>query len=134
MYINIFAYKEIFIDWAHKHLKNRSIANLWEHFCGLSESDLWKHKKNNISQQTYLYIYGSQTFWCLMKFYFVHIVKVSFVFKKQSLCLYSSPYMHKTLLTLQFYEKSLGELIFSWATKNLNMFYFTHPTGRVLKK
>ena len=34
-----------------------------------------------------------------MKFYFVHIVTVCFVSKKQSLCLYryAYPYMHKTL-------------------------------------
>ena len=30
---------------------------------------------------------------------------------------------------IKFYEKSLGELIFSQATKNLKMIYFTHPTG-----
>ena len=46
--------------------------------------------------------------------------------------------MHKTLPTLgnekeqqqiKFYEKSSGELIFSQATKNLKLIYFTHPTG-----
>ena len=46
--------------------------------------------------------------------------------------------MHKTLPTLgnekeqqqiKFYEKLLGELIFSQATKNVRMFYFTCPTG-----
>ena len=51
--------------------------------------------------------------------------------------------MYKTLSTLEnekeyqeikFYEKSLGEFIFSWATKNLEMFYFTCLSGRVLKK
>ena len=51
--------------------------------------------------------------------------------------------MYKTLPTLEnekeyqeikFYEKSLGEFIFSWATKNLEMFYFTCLSGRVLKK
>ena len=50
--------------------------------------------------------------------------------------------MHKTFPTLgnekeqqqiKFYKKSLGELIFLQATKNLKMFYFIHPTGRVLK-
>ena len=39
-----------------------------------------------------IYIYESQTFWSFMKFYFVYILKVCFVFKKQSLCLYSSTY------------------------------------------
>ena len=51
--------------------------------------------------------------------------------------------MHKTLPRLgnekeqqeiKLYEKSLGEFIFSWATKNLKMFYFTHLRGWVLKK
>ena len=51
--------------------------------------------------------------------------------------------MHKALPTLEyekeqwqmkFYKIFLGELIFSWATKNLKKFYFTCPTGRVLKK
>ena len=51
--------------------------------------------------------------------------------------------MNKTFPTLgkekeqqqiKIYEKLLGELIFSQATKNLKMFYFTRPTGRVLKK
>ena len=35
---------------------------------------------------------------------------------------------------IKFYEKWLGKLIFSQATKNLKMFYFTHLTGQVLKK
>ena len=44
--------------------------------------------------------------------------------------------MHKIIQTLgnkkeqrqtKFYEKPLGELIFSQATKNLKMFYFTYP-------
>ena len=35
---------------------------------------------------------------------------------------------------IEFYEKLLGELIFSRATKNFRMFYFTRPTGWVLKK
>ena len=51
--------------------------------------------------------------------------------------------MNKTLPTLgkekeqqqiKIYEKLSGKLIFSRATKNLKMFYFTRPTGRVLKK
>ena len=50
--------------------------------------------------------------------------------------------MHKTLPTLgnkkeqqqnKFYKKSSGEFIFLWATKSLKMFYFTCPTGQVLK-
>ena len=51
--------------------------------------------------------------------------------------------MNKTLPTLKnekeqqqikLYEKLSGELIFSQASKNLKMFYFTRPTGRVIKK
>ena len=51
--------------------------------------------------------------------------------------------MHKTLPTLQnekeqqqikFHEKLSGKFIFSWATKNLKMFYFTCLTGWVRKK
>ena len=73
-----------------------------------------------------------------MKFHSVHTVNSNFVFKKQSLCLNIPLYMHKTLPTLgnekeqqqiKFYEKSSGELIFSQATKNLKLIYFTHPTG-----
>ena len=41
---------------------------------------------------TNIYIYGSQTFWSFMKFYFVYNVKVRFAFKKQPLCLDSSVY------------------------------------------
>ena len=56
---------------------------------------------------------------------------------------YIPPCMHKTIPTLgnekeqqqiKFYEKLSGELIFSRTIKNLKMFYFTHPAGRVLKK
>ena len=51
--------------------------------------------------------------------------------------------MHKALKTLgnekeqqkiKYYKKSSGELIFSWLTKNLKMFYLTCPTWWVLKK
>ena len=50
--------------------------------------------------------------------------------------------MNKTLPTLgnekkqqiKFYKKLSGELIFSQATKNPKMLYFTRPTEQVLKK
>ena len=51
--------------------------------------------------------------------------------------------MHKTLPKLgnekelqeiKFYKKSSGKLIFLQATKNLKMFYFTRPTGQLLKQ
>ena len=35
---------------------------------------------------------------------------------------------------IKFYEKSSGKLISTQTTKNLKMFYFTCPTGWVLKK
>ena len=56
---------------------------------------------------------------------------------KNSFYAYISPDMNKTLPTLgnekeqqqiKFYEKWSGELIFSRATKNLKMFYFTRRT------
>ena len=97
-----------------------------------------KKKKTPVHKQIYIGVTD------ISKFYevFVHIVKVDSVFKKQRFCLYSL-YMHETLPTLgnekeqkqiKFWEKWLGELIFSWATKYLKMFYFTCPTGRVFKK
>ena len=66
-----------------------------------------------------------------MKFYFVHIVKVCFVFKN-SYYAYIPPYMNKTLPTLgnekeqqetKFYEKLLGQLIFLRVTKNLKVLF-----------
>ena len=62
---------------------------------------------------------------------------------KNSYYAHIPPHMNKTLPTLgnekerqkiRFYEKLSGELIFLRATKNLKMFYFTLPTGQVLKK
>ena len=46
------------------------------------------------------YIYGSQTFWSLIKFSFVEIVKDSFVFIKNSHYAYISQKKDKTLPTL----------------------------------
>ena len=138
-----FCQKNFPIDWCHAYLKNTTGLLLFnrEHFYGYSEIDHKNvEKKPFISQQTYLYIVTD-----ILKFYedsFVHIVKVCFVFKKQSFCLYSL-YMHKILPTsgnkkeqwqIKFYEKLLGELIFLQVTKNLKMLYFTCLTGRVLKK
>ena len=69
---------------------------LFKHFYGFSEIGLWKcwRKKNfHFTTNISIYIYGSQTFWSVMKFYFVHLMKVSFfVFKKQSLSWHSSVY------------------------------------------
>ena len=59
--------------------------------------DFWKviyenfKKKPFISQHTYLYVQLTD-FLNFMKFFFVHIVKVCLVYKRQSLCLYSSVY------------------------------------------
>ena len=72
-----------------------------------------------------------------------HVEKNKHFFMLNSHYAYIPPYMNKTLPTLgnekeqqqiKFYEKMSGELIFSRATKYLKMFYFTRPTGRVLKK
>ena len=49
-------------------------------------------EKTLISQQTYRYTHGYMTFWSFMKFFFARIAKICFVFKKQSLCLYSTVY------------------------------------------
>ena len=49
-------------------------------------------KKQHLFHNKHIYTCESQTFWSFMKFYFVHIVKVCFVFKKQLLCLCSSIY------------------------------------------
>ena len=68
-----------------------------------------------------------------MNFYFVYIVKVCFVSKKNNNYAYIPSYAHKTLsilgnekeqLQIKFYKKSWDKLIFLWATKNLKMFYF----------
>ena len=87
------AKKFFFMDWHHKHLKNVIDLLLFyeEHFHGFSESDLWKRRKKTFISQ-HIYLYESQIFQSFMKLYFVHIVKVCFVFKKQSLCLYFSIY------------------------------------------
>ena len=62
---------------------------------------------------------------------------------KNSYYAYIPPYMNKTLPTLKnekeqqqikFYEKLSSKLIFSQASKNLKMFYFTRLTGPVIKK
>ena len=64
---------------------------LKEQYVDFSESDLRKREKKKKHFITNISIsYGSQTYWSFMKFYFVHMVKVCFVFKRQSLCLYSS--------------------------------------------
>ena len=73
----------LLIDW----LKNTIDIFLFygEHFSGFSERDFWKFwKKKHIHFTTNIYIYGPQPFWSFMKFYFIYIVKVCFVFKKQS--------------------------------------------------
>ena len=86
-----------------------------------------------------IYIYGSQKFWSFILYIFQRFV----LSLKHSHYVYIPPYMQKTLPILgnekeqkqiEFYEKSLDELIFSQATKNLKITYFSWPTGQVLKK
>ena len=106
-----------------------------------SGSDLWKRlKRTFISQETYQYLWVTD----VLKFHEVlYFCKVCFVFKKHYAYAYISMYMHKTLPILgnekeqykiKFYKKLSGKFIFLQATKNLKMSYFTHLTGRVLKK
>ena len=64
--------------------------------------DFWKVIHENIEKKLFhnkrIYIYGSQTFWSFMKFYFVHILKVCSVFKNSRYA-YIPLYRHKTLPT-----------------------------------
>ena len=116
------------------HTLEDTMMNFWQ----VINQNVEKKQKKNVHKQISIGVTD------ISKFYkvFVHIVKVDSVFKKQRFCLYSL-YMHETLPTLgnqkeqkqiKFWEKSLGELIFSWATKHLKMLYFNCPTGRVFKK
>ena len=78
-------------DW-HKQLKYAIDLLLFygEHFYG-------KVGKNPHSfHSKHIYIYRPHKFWSFMKFDSVYTVKVSFIFKKQLLCLYSSVYAYIT--------------------------------------
>ena len=75
-----------------------------------------------------------------MKFYFVHIVKVSFVLKT---LIVLPLYVHKTLPILgsekynaksNFTKISSAQVSFFKATKTLKMFFFTCPIGQLLQK
>ena len=127
-------------DWRHKRVKNTvDLLLLYgEHFYGFSKSDLWKLREKNIHFTRNISIYTGyryfEVLWSLWRF----VLSL-----KNSHYAYIAPYMYKILPTLgnekqqlqiKFCEKSLSELIFSRASKNLKMFYFTRPTGRVLKK
>ena len=70
-------------------------THLMEQYVGILESDIRKRqKKNHIHFTTNIFtLYGSQAYWSFLKLYFVHTVKVYFVFNKQLLCLYSSVYV-----------------------------------------
>ena len=67
--------------------------------------DFWKVIYENVGKKPHSFhnqqicIYRSQTFWSFMKFHFVHIVKVYFVFKNSNYA-YIPPYIHKTLPAL----------------------------------
>ena len=81
------------INWHHKRIKNTIDLLLFygEHFYGFLEIDLWKHReKKFISKQTSIYM-GHIHFEVLWSST-VNIAKVFFIFKTQSLCLYSSKY------------------------------------------
>ena len=100
-------------------------------------------KKKQSFHHKHIYIYTGHRHFEVLWSYILNIVQRFALSLKNSHYAYISPYMHKTTPTLRnekeqqqiiFYEKSSGELIFSGATKNLKMIYFTCPTGRVLKK
>ena len=88
----------------------------------------------------HIYSYGLQTLWSFMKFYFVHIVKVCFVFQKHYAYTYIPPHMHKTLSTLgkekkqkeiKFYKKLRGKFIFSRVTIKSQNVLFQSSTQKV---
>ena len=100
-----------------------------------------KRKKKHSFHNKHIYIHGVTD---ILKFYecLVHIVKVFFSLK-DSYYAYIPLYMNWILPTsgnekeqqqIKFYEKLLDELIFSRVTIHLKNFYFTSPTGQVLKK
>ena len=47
-----------------------------------------KKIKKNWFHNKHIFIYGSQTFWSFMNFYFTHIVKACFAFKKAIVLLF----------------------------------------------
>ena len=99
-------------------------------------------KKKHSFHNRHIYKYGQRHFEVFWSF-ILHIFSRFVLSLKNSYYAHIPPYMNKTLLPLgnekeqqqiKFYKILLGELIFLRATKNLKMLYFTHPTGRVLKK
>ena len=67
---------------------NQPLAVMYELFLVFRLSDLWKRWKKHSFHNKHIYmLYGSQTFWSFMKFYFIHMVKVRFVFKKSVIVL-----------------------------------------------
>ena len=100
-----------------------------------------KMSKKAIHFTTYISICSVTDILKFCEVFFVHIVKVCFVFKNSHYA-YISPYMHKILPALEnekgqqqvkFYKKPLGELIFSRVTNNLKMFCFTCWLGECSK-
>ena len=100
-------------------------------------------KKTFISQQIDLYI--GHRYFNVSRSFILYILQRSVLSLKHNHYAYTSPYMHKTLQTLEnekeqkqieFYEKSSGKLIFSsQAIKSLKIIYFTHhSTAWVFKK
>ena len=69
-------------------LKSAFSSYVWIMFLVFRLSDLWKRWKKHSFHNKHIYmLYGSQTFWSFMKFYFIHMVKVRFVFKKSVIML-----------------------------------------------
>ena len=86
-------------------------------------------KKTHSFQSKYIYMYGSQTFWSFMKFYFAHFVKVCFVFKNSHYA-YIPLCLHKTLPTLENEKKDNSKLNFR---KNGRASWFSCGRLKILK-
>ena len=109
-------------------------------------SDLWTYKKKYSFHNKHIYIYMGHRHFEILWSFILYILERFVLSLKNTHYAYIPPHMHKALTKhktlgnekeqqqIKFYEKSSGKLIFSQTTKNLKMFYFTHPTGRVLKK
>ena len=67
-------------------------------------------KKKHSFHNKHIYIYKLQTFWSFMKFYFVHIVKACFVFKKHHAYAYICLYMQKNNRKLNFRKNHWASL------------------------
>ena len=82
-------------------------------------------KEKHSFHNKHIFIYGSHTFWSFMKFYFVHIVKVCYFFKKPLLYLYFS-------LSIKHCQMRTNNSKLSF-TKNQRASWFSHRQLRISK-